>query len=309
MSDFNERERVRWLSDFFGTLDGDETGIGDDAALIKPGGEHLYALTIDTLTEGRHFRREQAGPGQIGHKAAAVSLSDLAAMGARPETMLVSSGFEESVREYDIIQLFDGIGIACDPFSCSVSGGGLYGTYGGTTITTVALGPCPYQPVRRNGLSDGDLLYVTGPLGGSIRGRHLSFTPRVREGLWLAEHGFATAMMDVSDGIVIDLDRMLEQSNQPAAVLLEDRIPVHPDAEQLARDDDRSALQHALYDGEDFELLLGVDPEHAQELENQYPYSPPLTRVGRVSADLEGIRLEQPDGSLTELDPGGYQHF
>jgi thiamine-monophosphate kinase len=309
MSDFNERERVRWLADFFGALDGDETGIGDDAALIKPGGEHLYALTIDTLTEGRHFRREQAGPGQIGHKSAAVSLSDLAAMGARPETMLVSSGFEASLPEEDVKQLFEGIRTACDPFSCSVSGGDLYGRDGGTTITTVALGPCPYQPVRRNGLSDGDLLYVTGPLGGSIRGRHLSFTPRVREGLWLAEHGFATAMMDVSDGIVIDLDRMLEQSNQPGAVLFEDRIPVHPDAEQLARDDDRSALQHALYDGEDFELLLGVDPEHAQELENQYPHSPPLIRVGRVSTDLEGIRLEQPDGSLTELNPDGYQHF
>ncbi len=309
MGNLSERELVRWLAETFGAS-GERVGIGDDAAVLDRGEAPPLGVTIDTIHEGRHFERSTDRFKQIGRKAVSVSLSDLAAIGACPQSLLVSTGLDQTLSDASKQELFKGIQAACRPFDCSVIGGDLYETEALITITTVAIGTCPHGVVRRSGLSDGDVLYVTGALGGSLKhGRHLSFVPRVRTSEWLVQHGYPTAMMDVSDGLVIDLDRMLEASGATGAELEESKIPIHPDARDAAKETDKRPIEHALYDGEDFELLFATSPARASNLERAWSRETALTRIGQVHSSREGIFLMQIDGTETRLSPDGYQHF
>ncbi|HLG41918.1 MAG TPA: thiamine-phosphate kinase, partial [Planctomycetota bacterium] len=217
---------------------------GDDAALVRN-----IILKVDSVVEGTHFAR--ATPARIGHKAMARPLSDLAAVAGIPRWALVS------------IVLPRGRGLACAKavyrgaertarrFGVRIVGGDLTVTRGPMVVTvTIAGEPGPRGFVRRSGARPGDRLFVTGPLGGAILGKHLAFTPRVREALKLRP----TAMIDISDGFALDLRRLCEASGVGARVDLS-KLPVSAAAKRLARRTGRSALDHALHDGEDYELL------------------------------------------------------
>jgi len=308
MSEFGERERIRWLEELFRD-DGSALleGIGDDAALLELGASRVHALSTDSLVAGRHFDADTSRD-RIGHKSAGVSLSDMAAVAADPICLLVSAGLTGAMPEEKVKTFFRGVETLAGTFDCAIAGGDLCRAEDAPFITTVALGACPHGPVRRDGARPGDRIFVSGRLGGSLRGRHLTFTPRVREALEIAERDLATAMMDVSDGLTLDLDRLLERSGCPGAVLEADRVPVHPDAREAAASGDGSPLEHALSDGEDFELVLTVDPADAEEANALDPAGTTLTDIGRMTG-TEGLRLASGDGTERPLTPEGYQHF
>jgi thiamine-monophosphate kinase len=285
-------------------------GPGDDMALVGLGGESQCLLTIDALLEGTHFDLSKATPKQVGYKAMAVSLSDAAAMAAKPVCALAWAGLPENRDMAFAKDLSAGMAEAAEKFACPIVGGDI--TSWNQPLVTVGTAlvarPAGIIPIRRSGAKAGDLLFVTGELGGSALGRHLAFTPRVTEARQLAALVTIHAMIDLSDGLSTDLGHIARESGV-AAEIMADAIPVSEDAKRLAKEDGRTPLDHALNDGEDFELLLAVEPVDAQDLLKQNPLkSARLTHIGRV-VEGGGVSLVAPDGSRAALEPGGYEHF
>ncbi|MBV8487240.1 MAG: hypothetical protein JO161_03065, partial [Planctomycetaceae bacterium] len=164
-------------------------------------------------------------------------------------------------------------------------------------------------PVLRSGARPGDVILVTGPLGGSFhRGRHLRPEPRLREALALHEAAEPTAMIDISDGLSSDLTHILEESGGLGAILDANAVPIHPDAALQSRGDGIPAIEHALNDGEDFELCLTVGPELAQKVLENPPESVTLYRVGVITPE-PGLRLRHSDGRIVHVQPRGFDHF
>ena len=285
-------------------------GPGDDMASVNLGGESQCLLTIDALLEGTHFDLSKATPKQVGYKAMAVSLSDAAAMAAKPVCALAWAGLPENRDMAFAKELSAGMADAAEKFACPIVGGDI--TSWNQPLVTVGTAlvarPAGIIPIRRSGAKAGDLLFVTGELGGSVLGRHLAFTPRVTEARQLAALVTIHAMIDLSDGLSTDLGHIARESGV-AAEIMADTIPVSEDAKRLAKEDGRTPLDHALNDGEDFELLLAVEPVDAQDLLKQNPLtSARLTHIGRV-LEGGGVSLVAADGSRAALDPGGYEHF
>jgi thiamine-monophosphate kinase len=161
--------------------------------------------------------------------------------------------------------------------------------------------------VLRSGARKGDWIYVTGALGGSLRGKHLKFEPRIEEGLWLREYGWANAMIDISDGLVTDLGHVLE-SSKVGAELRADWIPVSADARKMRGK--RSPLERALFDGEDFELLFTVSPDRKMVFESSWEetFVLPCTCVGRITGKASGLTVVS-GGRAMRVKDAGYQHF
>ena len=160
----------------------------------------------------------------------------------------------------------------------------------------------------RKGALAGDRIIVSGAFGGSILGRQFDFEPRVNEALLLNERYELHAGMDVSDGLAIDLSRLVRESGV-GAIVETDRVPIHDDARRLAeqRDDGRTPLEHALGDGEDFELLLAVPPDEARRMLAEQPLGVPLTDIGQFTAE-PGLWQREAGGPLRPLTPSGWEH-
>lgn len=279
-------------------------GIGDDMAVIESG-TGTVLLAADMLLDGVHFDARTQPLELIGRKALACSLSDCAAMAVEPLAATVSLAMPASFDLAAARRLYQGVFDLAAEFSVSIVGGDTTAWTNPLAID-VAILARPYAgvaPVRRSGARPGDTLYVTGPLGGSLLGRHLAFTPRVREARQLA----ATlgprlrAMMDISDGLSLDLHRMCRASGTGAlldAALLE--AVISGDARRAAAEDRRPPLDHALADGEDFELLLAVEGDAAG-------CPVPLLPIGTVT-EPPAVRLRHPDGRLADLPAAGYEH-
>lgn len=267
-------------------------GIGDDAARV---GEHW--VSTDALVDGVHFRLDEQSPQAIGWKAAAVSLSDIAAMGARAEALLVAMVLPDLALGEALLA---GAADACAPFGVPIVGGD---TCRGpvATIVTTALGMAA-RPVLRSGGQPGDGVWVTGALGGSLLGRHLRFTPRLDEAARLVSLGPPSAMLDLSDGLAGDLGRLCNASGC-GAIVDASRLPIHADARRMADQSGRSPTWHALHDGEDFELLFTAD--RALETVLAAWDGTPLTRVGELVPG-DAVQLREGD-ALTPL-AGGYEH-
>lgn len=278
-------------------------GPGDDCAVLAPSGRSLL-VTTDLLTDGTDFVLSEVGPRAAGRKAMAVNLSDIAAMAGLPTAAVVAvalpRGGGRSVGE----ELYDGIREVADEFGVAVVGGDTNSWAGGLVVAVTVFGEATARgPVLRSGARPGDWVFVTGPVGGSIRGRHLTPTPRVREALRLHNEVDLHAMIDVSDGLAADLNHILEESHC-GAVLDAAAIPIHPDAGQLARTTGRPPLAHALGDGEDFELLFTVSSADGERLLRERPV-PGLAKVGEcVDA---GLWLEE-GGTRRPLAPTGWVH-
>lgn len=205
--------------------------------------------------------------------------------------------------------LHAGMAPLAERFGVALAGGDTNAWDGPLVICVTILGRAvPPGPVRRSGARPGDAIVVTGPLGGSRLGRHLRPEPRLAEALALHRSAPLHAMIDLSDGLASDLRHLLDESGGPGAVLDAEAIPVHPDAETLARRDGRPALEHALADGEDFELCLTLDPGDADRLLAVPPAPCRLLRVGTITAE-PGLRLRRPDGSIEPLTIRGFDHL
>jgi thiamine-monophosphate kinase len=271
-------------------------GIGDDlAALNWPRGD-LLLVGVDQVLDGVHFDSAVHSPRAIGQKAMNRNLSDCAAMACLPAAATVTFALPRGIGEDYAKELFLGIMEAGDKFDCTIVGGDTASWPGKLAITVSILGrSAGITPVGRAGAKPGDAIYVTGPLGGSILGRHMTFEPRVQLARELAANFQLHAMMDLSDGLGRDLRHICRASGVGATLQIQ-KIPIHPDAIQLAKND---PVVHAITDGEDYELLI-VSPDTLPE---------PCVQIGSIESRV-GLTLETKDADVT-FDPselGGWEH-
>lgn len=285
-------------------------GIGDDCALIRPPAQDTpIVVTTDMLLDGRHFLLAEHGAEAVGYKCLAVNLSDIAAMAARPVAAFVSVALPRDQAASIADGLMSGMAPLADRFGVSLAGGDT-NAWGGPLVVcvTVTGEAVPPGPILRSGAKIGDAVLVTGPLGGSLLGRHLRPEPRIIEALALIERTHLHALIDLSDGLASDLGHILEQSGGLGATIDSDAIPIHPDAQTLADRSGRSPLDHALCDGEDFELCLAVAPEAAEDLLASPPPGIRLHRVGTIESE-PGLRLRRPDSLIEPIRLKGFDHL
>lgn len=299
----DELQFVEWLRGRQESHPSVPIGIGDDMAMLQLASNRLL-VSSDMLLDSVHFDLRRHTPAQAGRKAIACGLSDCAAMAVRPVAVTVSVAFPDAFSRADAESLYEGIFALASQFDVAVVGGDTTRWQHPLAIDVNVVAE-PYEgitPVKRSGARAGDRLYVTGPLGGSATSHHLSFTPRVLESRSLAsELGERLgAMIDITDGLSLDLWRMCKASGVGATLdepLLQKII--RDEARRLSTTDGRSALDHALSDGEDFELLLAVHGEGEIG-------SVPLHPVGLVTAS--GFNIERAGGACEPLEPKGYVH-
>lgn len=280
-------------------------GIGDDAAVVAfpPPGDCL--VTVDMLMEGVDFLLPPATPEQIGRKSLAVNLSDIAAMAGRPVACVTSVALPRRGGLDLGCGLFEGLRQLAEAFDVAIAGGDTNTWDGPLVISITVLGePTGVGPVRRSGALPGDWIMATGSFGGSLAGHHLDFIPRLHEAQALHQAATLHAMIDVSDGLAADLGHILEES-RVGAILDAGAIPISTAA--LAANDGRAPLEHALGDGEDFELLFTVSPDDGRRLLANPPSATPLARIGEIVTD-SGCHLRTSDGKLKSLPGSGWKH-
>lgn len=311
-------------------------GVGDDAAVVDVGSQWL-ALTVDALVEGVHFRRDWMDPYTVGRRAAAVNLSDLAAMGAEPRWGVVSlllpaqlHPAEPACLETELASLYDGLRAELSAAGACVVGGNISRSPGGLVIDVTLVGACePGRALWRSGARPGDVLLVTGFLGQAAAGRWLLASgrspgpwasvlleayraPRARlaEGRAAARSGWCTAALDLSDGLASDLRRLAEASRVGVRVEA-GALPISPPTREAARQAGVDALQWALAGGDDYELLLAAAPERADQLARTVEQAGgiPVHPIGVVTPREEGLTVRMPDGQCLPLPEGGWDHL
>ncbi len=280
-------------------------GIGDDMAEIRLDENATVLITTDMLLDGSHFDLKTATLQQVGYKAMAASLSDCAAMATIPLAAVVAVALPPGFGASKLKELHAGIAIAAAKYNCPLIGGDITSwreTHPFAINVTMLSKRSTNAPVRRNGARIGDVICVTGSLGGSIVRRHLEFEPRVREALKIAQSATVNAMMDISDGLSTDLNRICEQSGV-GAILDAASIPISEDAKTQT-----DPLKAALDDGEDFELLFTLVSGEYTRLRQTWDDPLPITQVGRI-VEGQGMQIRLSEGRLAQLTPGGYDHL
>ena len=304
-----EMQFVQWLRSRVPADPRVPLGIGDDAAVLDlPAGKQLV-VTTDMLMDGVDFHVDQHEPARIGRKALAVNLSDLAAMGSRPIACFVSVALPRQGGESLAHQVYEGILALASQFDVAIAGGDTNSWEGKLAINITAVGEVEAGKAwKRSGARPGDHILVTGDFGGSILGKHFDFKPRIAEAHWLAENAEVNAAIDVSDGLSLDLSRICQESGCGALLDL-GAIPISAAARELSAMPNHRLfpLEHALGDGEDFELILAIAAEVAQRLVREQPLSVPLTRIGQFVTE-PGLWSQAADGSRVSLPPRGYEH-
>ena len=304
---WGERRLVRRLQALFPSGRGVTRGIGDDAAVVRSvAPRYDLVLTSDPVIEGVHFAKGTP-PARVGRKAVARVLSDLAAMGAEPLWALVDLVAPPALPAASAMAAARGLAKLASRHGLAVVGGD---TAEGPRLEfhVFAVGRVPRnRAVLRSGARAGDRLYVTGSLGGSLAGKHLTFEPRLAEGQWLRKGRWASAMMDLSDGLASDLPRLAEESGVGASVRLAD-LPVSASARRAR--DGRSAYRHALEDGEDYELLVAVPERKASAFERAWrrTFRLRLTCIGSLTDRAGRIEWVLPSGDRMRHG-GGFEHF
>ena len=289
--DIGELDLIRRITRQLPTRRDVVVGTGDDCAVVRiHGSKDDLVYTTDAVIEGVHFLPDTDAE-QVGHKAVGRVLSDIAAMGASPLHVLINLVAPASCPVQRIERIYRGAARLARRFGSAIVGGD---TAKGRTLElhVFGVGSVPRgRALLRSGAKPGDAIFVTGKLGGSLSGRHLSFVPRLKEGTWLREGRWANAMIDLSDGLATDLQHVLNASGV-GAELIEAAIP-------RSRG---STLHEALTDGEDFELLFTVPARKAQAFERAWKkaFRLPATRIGHILRD-RGLR--------PLLQQQGFEHF
>jgi len=307
LSDLGEDRLVARLTRGLPATPGLLVGPGDDCAVTARPGEKVWTLLkTDCVIEGVHFTSDTDFR-RVGWKALARAVSDIAAMGGEPEHALVTVAFPPTLEVAKADALYAGLRRCAKQFGIAIAGGetarvcgvdGAGPVFVAVTLTgRVEKNRC----VTRAGGKPGDLLYVTGQLGGSIAGKHLDFIPRLAEARWLAAHFRPHAMMDLSDGLGTDLPRLAKASGCGFELA---EVPCSAGCTR----------EQALTDGEDFELLFAVAPRTATRLEKAWPFPKvPLTRIGRLTAARRARILWAeavgPAGAAPATAHHGFDHF
>ena len=311
-------------------------GIGDDAGVIMQISGRDTVVSSDLLVEDIDFRRDATQPRLLGHKALAVSLSDIAAMGGRPRWALVSLAVPPDIWASDFVaELYKGLLELADGYEVRLIGGDLSRTPGQIVIDSIVMGECASgNAVLRSGAKPGDHLFVTGSLGGSAAGlrliergarvgiheledpdvrpiqellmRHLRPAPRVGWGVVLGKDRLASAMIDISDGLSSDLHHLCRES-RVGAILESDKLPIDPRVAALCGRRALDPLMLALHGGEDFELLFAVSPANTNRLPSKVD-GVGLTKIGEIKPESDGIRVSE-GSRVWDLKPEGWKHF
>ena len=269
-------------------------GPGDDCAVLRgPDKSRLTLFKTDALIEGVHFTREVDAT-RVGWKALCRVISDIAAMGGEPQEALITIALPRTTPVAWVHRLYGGMKKAARRFGCGIAGGETSCVPDGAPVmlSIAMLGSVERKFLTlRSGGRAGDLICVTGRLGGSLAGRHLDFTPRLREARWLVQHARPTAMMDLSDGLAKDLPRLAAASGT-AFHLDAANLPLTPGCTTAA----------ALGDGEDYELLFALPPRRREAVLRAWPRAFP-----RVALSFIGKLRPPTDGSAALS--GGWEHF
>jgi thiamine-monophosphate kinase len=292
----SESDFLDWIRSQQKTSDLVRIAAGDDLAVLNWSARDLLIVGVDQVLDGVHFDSRIQSPRHIGRKVMNRNLSDCASMGCLPAAALASVALPRGVGMDYARELYFGLRDAADPFDCAIVGGDTASWDQKLALSVTILGRSDgVNPVTRAGAKTGDGIFITGALGGSILGRHMTFEPRVAWGRELASSGTVSAMIDLSDGLSRDLPRICAASTV-GAVIESSLIPIHADAVALAQRDGRTALDHALHDGEDHELLFTSSADWS----HRWP------RIGRILSE-SGVWIED-NGARRALEPRGWDH-
>ncbi|MDD5595802.1 MAG: thiamine-phosphate kinase [Candidatus Omnitrophica bacterium] len=272
-------------------------GSGDDCAVLKFNKDNYQLFTCDMLVEGVDFCKQE-NPYLIGRKAIAVSISDIAACAGLPQHCLVSLGLPKKTSLKFVDRLFKGMSEVAVKYRINIVGGDL-SQAPQLTIDVSMLGLVEQKYlVLRSGARENDIIFVTGSLGGSISGKHLKFTPRLKEARFLVENFQINSMIDISDGLIQDLKHILKLSKL-GAVIFAQRIPVSRAAQ---------GLNDALTSGEDFELLFTASPAQAERIFRD-KRARNFRAIGEIVKEKYGLKLIDRNGKEKNITPKGYRHF
>ena len=305
-------------------------GIGDDCAVFTPTPGRVLLFTTDTLVEDIHFLKGSITLYQLGLKAVAVNLSDIAAMGGRPLVLLISLGIPPSMAVDEAHEIYRGMKVLCERHQVSIGGGDTVAVPDKLILTVSLIGDAKESEVLyRSGARPGDRVYLTGTIGDSSMGlrilrneisaaeslhghfikAHNEPDPLIETGRVIAASRLASAMIDVSDGLLSDLGHICEESGV-GAVLFRDEIPLSPELQSFAGHARLNPFDLALAGGEDYVLLVTVPEANSNKFERLCKdKSPsPLHRIGEIK-EKGGLTMVNDDGSEMELAPKGYDHF
>lgn len=301
-----EFDFIEWLRSQTSAHPNVELGVGDDAAILKPNAAR-QVLTTDLLMEGVHFELSSATFEQIGRKSLAVSLSDIAAMGAVPTVAVLNFAFPRQLAFADAQAVFRGALQLAREYHVAIVGGDTNRWSEKLVVGSTVLGQLEHSGWRISGAEPGDVVLVSGELGGSLLGKHLDFTPRCQLAAEIASRYPVHAATDISDSLSLDLNEIALQSNL-GITLQADSIPLAAAAKQRAAQSGRTQLDHALYDGEDFELLFTVSSETAKAILRDQTLSSSLTEIGYVRAEPGELLIIRGSKAPEPLPIKGYEH-
>lgn len=280
-------------------------GPGSDCAVLNWPADSDLLYKIDQVVEGTHFSftgEFPSSPWQVGWKAMSKACSDIAAAGGWPVAATVAINLKKGSSEFLAVDLYDGMIACCERFKFGLAGGDFSTSENGLSVVVSLLGSCPKGKAwTRNGAQPGDALLVTGTLGGSRKNKHHDFKPRLEEARRIRElcPDGVHACIDITDGLSRDLHHLCAESRVGARIV-EARVPLSPDAREF---------QHALTDGEDFELLMAVDNELAGDLLKKWDMPTPLTCIGDIAEGQGSLSwIVDPAGDTRLLPNIGYEH-
>jgi thiamine-monophosphate kinase len=299
--DLSEIDLIKRLSKNFRLDKTVIKGPGDDAAVIKWTKDKHLLYTCDMTIEGVHFDLRKATPFQAGWKALGRNISDIGAMGGVPKYAVVSLAISPGQKLSVADGICRGLKSIADRFGVNIVGGDM-AVSKNIIIDVSLIGEVEKKKLAlRSGARIGDVILVTGSLGGSIKGKHLNFMPRVNEARDILKKFKINAMIDISDGLAIDLNRMLKASAVGGRVY-ESAIPLSKDA---------FSVNNALYDGEDYELLFTMSAKEAKQLYRTAlnKIETPVSLIGEITAKRNGCKIVRGDGKEEDMKIKGYLHF
>ncbi|MCM8824670.1 MAG: thiamine-phosphate kinase [Candidatus Omnitrophica bacterium] len=295
----DEKQIIKWLiSHCVCKSKRVKIGIGDDAAVIHYNSNFYLLLTTDVVVENVHFKTRYATYRQVGRKALAVNISDIAAMGGRPLWALVSLGMQEKKANV-YREIYNGILEMAEMFNIDIVGGNL--SRSETFFVDIfLLGIVEKENlILRSTAKPKDIIFVTGTLGGAQKNKQFRFIPRVKEAREIIKRVKPSAMIDLSDGLASDARKLAEASGCGFEINAE-KIPFSHDA-------NKNKISSAFYDGEDYELLFTVSPEFASLVPGKIG-DVPVTNIGRITKQKKFV-LKYPDGRKTTIGKEKFKHF